>query len=1342
MVKFTLKGISNLTESPAYFQQVNGIYRKDGALAAAGNQKLKLTKKEVGILLTKSIAPQEGAKLIENSDYLTELLVRHKNRNRLAHAQIMPDSPSERTMFYYISELNHLLQIRITYYQALLSHTEKSDLTLDRVERIQNDLEFLGKRSFNLAVAFSLILFRKTLSFVSLSQDDIRQASLLRKALEVFVHTITNKTIGGLIPFRITTYTLDRKTLREKVTLLRNHLGTIVFSDFKFLSRSVGLRDERNIPIDSQALTAEQQFGCLLFSVMNKLLCLGHIRVEKRTANEGLEYRSMTVEDLLHNVLFLFSEEAVGQIMIADSPAFFIDSRLKRSVRANLGELEEFSSLLDRFDKRFERVSSLGCSSKKHLDSWREELHKLEGDFTQVVLSAKQSDNMSLLAVLIGLNEVKKNELRLQCESYAGVDLSYLSSFLRKHDICELIPAEFINGLSPVEVNISFFEKEQLVCLNDYLKILMKIKVFQGSDGFLAQRERVIAQVERGLLKSQYDEFFSDCRQWSRRVLDYYKQLKEGFETKVKGEVIFGDDFWSLLSEDGGEVVGQGFSLSARLDRVVARLQLVAEREGVVSKWLQSIGEFSESLSSLMVSITSYSRRVLEISEEELTSERCVAGMKDKLVGLAKLAGVEVDLDGLIDLPTTAQISSLRDELNQLLEVVQGAKRRLVRFHLQLKHEQCSIEEQSKLCAEKQEEKGALLAKLDLQKEKVLSLQSKVKMLFDLTFFDKKPSVEELLGLLEQIDMNFSGMICFNPFQLSSVEVDVANEVIRQIKSIDSKSELEPLQSVQGEVDFVSWQSHLNQWFNRQIELLLENTKNPFSDASLIAEDELSLLTKSVIKVYKEYGLLQRVINLCKRLNVELTCNSEALEQALSLAQVYKLTIREVKEGVLKGGDKQVDVTNNESVVLIESSSVLAEQVKSDKRAGVASSSAQARYRQGARPQQLSSRRKRANKQQPAKRRPIESHPIVIDSPAVAEMLDGGEELMRVEAKLLQGSRGVVTVDEVQLALYQEKANVLQQSLSKASEKLAKNDISLQNCRYAASECLPKISKEQGKEKLGLLLEGRVSLLVGLAEKYKDSLGDISQDVQAFIKQTLLLALESFSRSYPEQVVIADEIKDRVSSDDYCELTLSKTNSGKRYCFQIETKLGEKLSVTMPTDEEGLVGLFSIGVKLQHQLLNQQHKMQEVQLMLDEVGAFFKLTMEQPKSEAEGKGTDKKDDGYLSALTVGLELVLDAQKMLKFFQGGFYLHAHPEEISQNHSKLSQLLSRLEDQVALLNDRFATKPMLNIHLDRLSILGVKSRLEKVVAEQKTAIVTSHNNLEKPSQPILREMVSNS
>ncbi len=36
MVKFTLKGISNLTESPAYFQQVNGIYRKDGALAEMG----------------------------------------------------------------------------------------------------------------------------------------------------------------------------------------------------------------------------------------------------------------------------------------------------------------------------------------------------------------------------------------------------------------------------------------------------------------------------------------------------------------------------------------------------------------------------------------------------------------------------------------------------------------------------------------------------------------------------------------------------------------------------------------------------------------------------------------------------------------------------------------------------------------------------------------------------------------------------------------------------------------------------------------------------------------------------------------------------------------------------------------------------------------------------------------------------------------------------------------------------------------------------------------------------------------------------------------------------------
>ncbi len=38
MVKFTLKGISNLTESPAYFQQVNGIYRKDGALAFTENE--------------------------------------------------------------------------------------------------------------------------------------------------------------------------------------------------------------------------------------------------------------------------------------------------------------------------------------------------------------------------------------------------------------------------------------------------------------------------------------------------------------------------------------------------------------------------------------------------------------------------------------------------------------------------------------------------------------------------------------------------------------------------------------------------------------------------------------------------------------------------------------------------------------------------------------------------------------------------------------------------------------------------------------------------------------------------------------------------------------------------------------------------------------------------------------------------------------------------------------------------------------------------------------------------------------------------------------------------------
>ncbi len=42
MVKFTLKGISNLTESPAYFQQVNGIYRKDGALAFGGESMRRL----------------------------------------------------------------------------------------------------------------------------------------------------------------------------------------------------------------------------------------------------------------------------------------------------------------------------------------------------------------------------------------------------------------------------------------------------------------------------------------------------------------------------------------------------------------------------------------------------------------------------------------------------------------------------------------------------------------------------------------------------------------------------------------------------------------------------------------------------------------------------------------------------------------------------------------------------------------------------------------------------------------------------------------------------------------------------------------------------------------------------------------------------------------------------------------------------------------------------------------------------------------------------------------------------------------------------------------------------
>ncbi len=54
MVKFTLKGISNLTESPAYFQQVNGIYRKDGALAL---DEVKLLTKETAqeVLTTSKI---------------------------------------------------------------------------------------------------------------------------------------------------------------------------------------------------------------------------------------------------------------------------------------------------------------------------------------------------------------------------------------------------------------------------------------------------------------------------------------------------------------------------------------------------------------------------------------------------------------------------------------------------------------------------------------------------------------------------------------------------------------------------------------------------------------------------------------------------------------------------------------------------------------------------------------------------------------------------------------------------------------------------------------------------------------------------------------------------------------------------------------------------------------------------------------------------------------------------------------------------------------------------------------------------------------------------------------
>ncbi len=83
MVKFTLKGISNLTESPAYFQQVNGIYRKDGALAYLGNQG-----RFPATYYTATITPQPEEEPIlniyRNEDLLAEQLAKSDNAFGLA----------------------------------------------------------------------------------------------------------------------------------------------------------------------------------------------------------------------------------------------------------------------------------------------------------------------------------------------------------------------------------------------------------------------------------------------------------------------------------------------------------------------------------------------------------------------------------------------------------------------------------------------------------------------------------------------------------------------------------------------------------------------------------------------------------------------------------------------------------------------------------------------------------------------------------------------------------------------------------------------------------------------------------------------------------------------------------------------------------------------------------------------------------------------------------------------------------------------------------------------------------------------------------------------------------
>ncbi len=97
MVKFTLKGISNLTESPAYFQQVNGIYRKDGALAEFTERVQPLMERlDADFAAYFQLYPKEGLFVNATNVELCEVFV----RSDLSFICPMPDTMQ--SAFHYI----------------------------------------------------------------------------------------------------------------------------------------------------------------------------------------------------------------------------------------------------------------------------------------------------------------------------------------------------------------------------------------------------------------------------------------------------------------------------------------------------------------------------------------------------------------------------------------------------------------------------------------------------------------------------------------------------------------------------------------------------------------------------------------------------------------------------------------------------------------------------------------------------------------------------------------------------------------------------------------------------------------------------------------------------------------------------------------------------------------------------------------------------------------------------------------------------------------------------------------------------------------------------------------